>query len=161
MAMALKLKSLATTNLAVLCLRLVQFFFAGMEVGLMGYFIKNQLAEDKDPSSPYVFVLVVGVFTMITQFVYCFAFYHSYVWLWDVAVGTGWIISFFWLLNAANPIPCDWSAFNPFGSSHCGQVRAVLVIQIVLACLWYLTAACGLWTLFKNKKKLRAMGGEV
>lgn len=156
-----KLKSLATTNLAVLCLRLVQFFFAGMEVGLMGYFIKNQLEDGKDASSPCVFILVVGVFTMITQFTYCFAFYHSYVWLWDAAIATGWLISFFWYYNFVKPIDCEWKAFNPFGADHCGQIRAVLVIQLVIACLWYLTAALGLWTLFKNKKKARAMGGEV
>lgn len=149
----MKFKSLASTNLAVLALRLVQFFFAGMEVGLMGYFIKDQTSAGKSASSPYCFVTVVGVITMLTQFIYCFNIYHVHLFLWDACLATAWLLSFFWLLNAESPISCSWSAFNPFGSDHCGQIRAVLVIQIVLAVLWYLTALLGLWTLIKARRK--------
>ncbi|CAN6645834.1 hypothetical protein TRVA0_021S01244 [Trichomonascus vanleenenianus] len=153
-----KLKSLATTNLAVLCLRLVQFFFAGVEVGIMGYYIKLQLSNGDKASSPYIFVLVVGVFTMLTQFIYCFNYYHRMTFLWDAAVATGWLLSFFWLLNYVSPLACGWSSFNPFGSDKCGQTRSVLTMEIILAVLWFFTAFLGLLDLFKARRKAKALG---
>jgi hypothetical protein len=152
MAYVARLRSLATTNLAVLVLRLIQFFFAGMEVGIIAYWIKTQRANGLDASSPYVFTLVVGVGTMLTQFLYCFDRTHRLLCLWDVCIGVAWILSFFWLLNFVSPLSCAWSAFNPFGTDHCGQVRAVLVIQIVLCVLWLLTALIGLVGLFRGPR---------
>lgn len=154
-----KLKSLASTNLFILALRLVQFFFAGMEVGLMGFYIKSEIDVGESASSPFVFVLVIGVVVMMTQFAYCFTFTHPHLYFWDMALATAWIVSFFWLLNFEQPtLNCSWSAFNPFGADHCGQTRAVLIIQIVLGCLWYLTAGIGLFTLFQNSRARK--GGE-
>ena len=146
------MKSLATTNLAILSLRLIQFFFAGVVVGIMGFFIKQQIIVGLLASSPYIFVLVVGVVTMLTQFIYCFSVRLLLAFAWDGALATGWLISFFWLLNFVQPLPCGWNAFNPFGSSQCGQTRSVLVIQIVLAILWYLTAVVGLFDYVKASR---------
>lgn len=157
-----KFKSLTNINLLILAIRLVQFFFAGMEVGLMGYYIKQELDGGDEASSPFCFMLVVGVMTMIMQFVYCFEFYLEHMFLLDLTVATFWIISFFWMLNYLNPLPCGWGAFNPFGSNHCGQSRAVLIIAIVLSVMWYGTAAMGVFNFFKRKKKTRrAEEGEI
>lgn len=152
---AAKLRSLATVNLAILAIRLIQFFFAGMILGLMGYFIHQELKAGKSATSPYCFVLVVAIVTIITHFVYCFSFYHKLTFLWDLALATGWLISFFWVLNYVQPLPCTWSAFNPFGSDHCAQVRAVLIIQIVISVLWYITGAIGLIYMIRISRKPR------
>lgn len=148
-----KLRSLATVNLAVLAIRLIQFFFAGMELGLMAYFIQQELSVGDEASSPYCFVLVIAVVNIITHFIYCFSFYHKLTFLWDLAIATGWLISFFWMLNYVQPLSCGWSAFNPFGDDHCSQQRAVLVIQIVISVLWYLTGLIGLVELIKYNRK--------
>jgi hypothetical protein len=148
-----KLRSLATVNLAILAIRLIQFFFAGMVMGLMAFFIQQEIKAGQDASSPYCFVLVVAVVTIITHFIYCFSFYHKLTFLWDLALATGWLISFFWVLNFVQPLPCSWSAFNPFGEDHCSQQRAVLVIQIVISVLWYITGAIGLTSLIRINRK--------
>lgn len=136
-------QSLASTNLAVLMLRLMQFFFAGVVTGIMAYFIKTQKNAGTSPANSYTFSLVVGVTTMFTQFLYCANLQLLVLFFWDAAIATGWILAMFWLRDYESPLPCAWSAFNPFGSSHCGQVRAVMAFQIVSGCLWYLSAAVG------------------
>lgn len=154
------MQSLASTNLAVLMLRLMQFFFAGMITGIMAYFIKNQHKAGMTASSPYVFVLVVGVTTMFTQFVYCISLQILVLFFWDAAIATGWIVSMFWLLNFENPMPCGWNAFNPFGSSQCGQIRAVLAFQIVSACLWYLSALVGAYNWYSAGQAAKKAAAE-
>lgn len=152
MAYIARLKSFATTNLAILALRLIQFFFAGVEVGVVAYWIKTQRDNGMDASSPYVFTLVVGVGTIVTQFIYCFNTTHRLLFLWDVCIGVAWILAFFWMLNFVSPLSCAWSAFNPFGADHCGQVRAELVLQIVLCVLWFLTGLIGFVSLFRRPR---------
>lgn len=148
-----KLTALASTNLFVLAIRLVQFFFAGVVLGVMAYYIDTQLAAKTDASSPYIFALVVAAFSMFTQFAYCFSYQHKLFFLWDLFIGVFWILSFFWLLNfVSGSLTCGWGAFNPFGADKCAQTRAVLVIQIILTVLWIATAAIQAFDVWRNKR---------
>jgi hypothetical protein len=135
-----KLRSLASTNLFILALRLIQFFFGGVVMGIMAYYIDIQLKAGLKAPSPYVFSLVVALSALFTQIIYCFSFEMKKAFVWDVAVGIGFLLSFFWFLNfAGGYLSCGWSSFNPFGSDRCAQTRSVFILQIILAILWFLT----------------------
>lgn len=148
-----KLTALASTNLFVLALRLVQFFFSGVVLGIMAYYINTQIQDGDSASSPYVFTLVVSAFAMLTQFMYCFSYQHRLFFLWDIFLAVFWILSFFWLLNYVNPnLTCKWGSFNPFGSDRCAQTRSVLVLQIVQTALWALSGAIQAYDVFRGKR---------
>ena len=150
-----RLTSLASTNLFVLALRLVQFFFSGVVLGVMAYYINMQIkaVPAEKASSPFIFVLVVATFSMMTQFMYCFSYQHRLFFLWDAALSVGWILSFFWLLNfVSSSLDYGWGAFNPFGSDRCSQTRSVLVIQIILCVLWAVTAAIQAYDVWRGKR---------
>lgn len=146
------IRTLATTNLIILILRLVQVFFAGIVLGIMANFIKDQKNNGDSASSPYVFDLVVATASILTQIIYCFNFYHRLVCLWDICLAVGWLLSMFWLLNKENPISCSWSAFNPFGTNSCGQIRGVLISQIVEAVVWFITGAVGVIAIIRANR---------
>lgn len=147
------LTSLASTNLFVLALRLVQFFFSGVVLGVMAYYISTQLSAGQDASSPFIFVLAVACFSMATQFAYCFSYQHKLFFLWDFFIAIFWILSFFWLLNSVSPsLTCGWGAFNPFGSDRCSQTRSVLVIQIILTVLWAVSGAIQAYDVWRGKR---------
>lgn len=146
------LSALASANLFVVAIRLVQFFFTGVVLGIMAYYIHLELSLKESASSPFCFTLVVAIVSMITQFAYCVWAEHRLLWLWDVCNGIGWLLSFFWLLNfVGSELTCSWKAFNPFGSDRCAQTRSVLVIQIIVAILWFLTGACQLYRVWRRR----------
>lgn len=147
------IRSLATVNLFVLSIRLVQIFFEGVVLGIMAYYI--QLLNDANSSIPssFTFLLVACVFAIITQFIYCFKYTHNLYFLWDFAIALGFLIGFFWLYDyVKDTLPCGWGAFNPFGSDRCAQTRSVLVICIILACLWLGTSIINAFSVWKKKR---------
>lgn len=154
-------RSLATTNLFVLAIRLVQVFFAGVILGIMAYYI-SLLSKDKAyiPSS-FTFSLVVPVFAIVTQFVYCFKFDHYLYFIWDLAIGLGFLISFFWLHDyVRDQLTCGWGSFNPFGSDRCAQTRSVFVMQIILAVLWAATSVLQAFAVWRAKRQIRRANAE-
>lgn len=147
-----RLSELASTNLFVLALRLIQFFFSGVVLGIMAYYIDLQRKQGRSASSPFVFSLVVAIISMATQFLYCFSYEHNFFWLWDEGNAIAWLLAFFWLLNfVGGSLPCGWSSFNPFGSDRCAQTRSVLVIQIIMAVSWVVTGAFSAFKVWKHK----------
>jgi hypothetical protein len=153
-----KVKSLATTNLLILIFRLVQFFFAGVVCGIVAWYIHQQTTPTGSASSPYVFSIIVAIATILTQFIYCIDFSHRLVFLWDLVLGYTWIMAFVWLLDSSRPLPCGWSAFDPFGNAGCGKIRGVLIFQIVLACMWIITAIVGFVALIQHKRRSKIIG---
>lgn len=152
-----KLRALASTNLFILATRLVQFFFAGVVMGIMAYYIDQQRKEGLKASSPYVFSLFVTITAMLTQIIYCFNIQGNLFYLWDGALGVAFLLSFFWYLNfAGGYLTCKWTAFNPFGSDRCGQIRAVFIIQIILAILWFFTGTLQAIALFRSRRYVAA-----
>lgn len=152
-----RLTSLASTNLFVLAIRLVQFFFSGVVLGVMAYYINLQLTSGYKASSPYIFVLVVAAFAMLTQFAYCFSYNHNLFFLWDWFLAVFWILSFFWLLNfVSDDLYCGWSSFNPFGGDRCAQTRSVLIIQIIETILWAITGAIQLYDTRRHRHEIAA-----
>lgn len=157
-----RLKSLATANLFILAIRLVQVFFAGCVTGIMAYYIKLNTGSGEKAPSPFVFSLVVAVSAIVTQLIYCFSFYHRLTFLWDAAVGCGFIISMFWNLNYVSPLSCKWGAFNPFGTDRCAQTRSVLVMQIILAIMWFITSFIGAFQLWRlSKAPAQKLAAEI
>lgn len=147
------LTALASTNLFVLAIRLVQFFFSGVVLGVIASYIDLQLKAGDDASSPYIFILTVAAISMATQFGYCFSYQHKLFFLWDLFLAVFWILSFFWLLNfVSGSLTCSWTAFNPFGSDKCAQTRSVLVIQIVLTLLWTITGLIQAYDVHRGKR---------
>ncbi|VVT51597.1 uncharacterized protein SAPINGB_P003149 [Magnusiomyces paraingens] len=155
------IRSLATINLFVLAIRLVQIFFAGVILGIMAYYL-NILHNDKThiPSS-FIFALVVPVFAILTQFIYCFRFEHHLYFLWDLAIGLGFLISFFWFHDTvSDQLSCGWGAFNPFGSDRCAQTRSVFVMEIILTVLWIATAAIQAFGIWRTKRQIRMAAAQ-
>lgn len=152
-----KLTSLASTNLFVLAIRLVQIFFEGVVLGVIADYISIQLSEGLSASSPYVFTVVVSCFSILTQFAYCFSYQHKLFFMWDAVIAVFWIMSFFWLLNMVGDyLSCGWSSFNPFGADRCSQTRSVLIIQIVLTILWAITSAIQGFDVWRGKRIIAA-----
>lgn len=152
-----RLTSLASTNLFVLAIRLVQFFFSGVVLGVMSYYINLQLTSGYKASSPFIFVLVVAAFAIFTQFGYCFSYNHRLFFLWDLFLAVFWILSFFWLLNSvSNDLYCGWGSFNPFGGDRCAQTRSVLIIQIVQTILWAITGFIQAYDTWRHPHEIAA-----
>lgn len=150
-----RLTALASTNLFVLAIRLVQFFFSGVVLGVMAYYIELQRDAGETPESPFIFTLAVSVFAILTQFIYCFSYQHRLYFLWDICIAIAILLSFFWLLNAVDDsLTCGWSSFNPFGSDRCAQTRSILIIQIVLAILWAITGLIQAYDVWRGKRIL-------
>lgn len=157
-----RLRSLASTNLLILAIRLVQFFFAGVVLGIMAYYIDTQRSDGEKASSPYVFSLVVVITALLTQIIYCFNYQHRLFFLWDIAIAIAILLSFFWFLNSAQQyLECGWSSFNPFGSDRCSQTRSVFVMQIILAILWFLTGAIQAYDVWRARRSLEGRAEHV
>lgn len=147
-----QLSALASTNLFVLALRLVQFFFSGVVLGVLAYYIDIQRSNHEKSSSPYVFSLVVATISMLTQFLYCFTYEHQLYFLWDLCNAVGWLLAFFWLLDfVGDGLTCGWGAFNPFGGDRCSQTRSVLVMQIIVAVMWFVTSGVQAYKVWKHR----------
>lgn len=151
------IRKLTTVNLFIFAIRLVQIFFEGVVVGILSYYSNLfRISQSKVPSH-FIFALVVSVFAILTQFIYCFNYEHKLYFLWDLCVAVGFVVSFFWLYDGVeSSLTCKWGAFNPFGSDRCAQTRSVFVMEIILAVLWLVTAVVGGFANWRAKKELVA-----
>lgn len=150
-------RRLTTVNLFVFVIRLVQSFFAGVVTGIMAYYIHLLKLAHQTVPAHFIFALVVPVFALTTQIIYCLEYEHNLYFLWDLCTAIGFLLSFFWFYDGVrSTLTCGWGAFNPFGADRCAQTRSVLVMQIILASLWLCTALMGAYSRIRNKKELIA-----
>lgn len=149
------IRSLATINLFVLAIRLVQVFFAGCVLGIMAYYISLLNQQSAHVPYSFTFALVVPCFAILTQFIYCFRFNHKLYFIWDFCIGIGFLLSFFWFFDGVRgSLSCSWGAFNPFGTDRCAQTRSVFVMQIILTVLWMVTSIITVFADWRSKRKL-------
>lgn len=150
-----KFNHLATTNIFVLAIRLVQIFFSGCILGIMAYYISQQNSRKEKVPRSFVFSLIVPIFSILTQFNYILDYNYYLFFLWDFAISMGYLISFFWLFDKVEDyLPCKWGAFNPFGTDRCAQTRSVLVMQIIETVLWFTTAVFAAFQVYRTKKTM-------
>lgn len=147
--------SFTTSNAFILLIRFVQLFFGGVILGIMAYYINLQRLAHQRVLRAYTFALTSAVMALATQLLYCIDYEHTLFFVWDLAVGLGYLIAMFWLLDTTEPyLWCKWSSFNPFGADRCAQTRSVLVMQIIETCLWCATAAFGFYKVYQTKREL-------
>ncbi|VVT50634.1 uncharacterized protein SAPINGB_P002829 [Magnusiomyces paraingens] len=150
-----RVESLATSNILLILVRFSQIFFAGVILGIMASYIKTQRKAHETVYRSYVFALCVPVFSLTTQIIYCLEYERILYFLWDFAIGLGYLVSMFWLYDKVEDyLICRWGSFNPFGSDWCPQTRSVIVAQIIQASLWAATAAYGFYGVYKTKKDI-------
>lgn len=150
-------RRLTTVNLFIFAIRLVQVFFEGVIVGILSYYVTLFRQSGQHVPSHFTFSLVVGVFAILTQVIYCFNYEHKLYFLWDLGTCVGFVVSFFWFYDGVEgSLTCKWGAFNPFGADRCAQTRSVFVMQIILASLWFFTALMGGYANWRARKELVA-----
>lgn len=154
------IKSLATVNLFVLAVRLVQLFFAGVILGIMAYFINLENQAKSRVTRSFIFSLVTPIFSIITQFNYLIDYDYFLFFVWDFAICLGYLISFFWLYDTVQDyLTCKWGSFNPFGNDRCAQVRSVMVMQIIESVLWLTTSVIAGYDVWRAKRLIKKKFG--
>ncbi len=155
LVLSMNVKKHTSVNIYVLFLRFIQFFFAGMIIGVCAYYIKVCRKYHQSIPMGVNFALVIGVIAIVTLFAYLFVNIrkmHS-LFFWDIAMFVFWLLSFFWLKDKLHPVmKCSWKHANPFTGNNCQQFQAVLVFEIVCCALWGLTAISG-FLMFRSAQK--------
>lgn len=141
-------------NLYVLSIRFLEFFFAGLIMGLCCYHIQTARAFHRRVLGGIIFLLILSIFSILTLFAYCFNIFRKLLWLfwWDFALFLVWIIAYFWFWDVVSPLTCHRRNANPFAGNSCQRNQSILIFSVVEGCLWLLTALIGLYELYKAYK---------
>ncbi len=145
-------KKFTTVNLYVLFIRFLEFFFAGLILGICAYHIRTANVFKRRVTSALVFSLWMGIMCICTLFYYCLDASTGLLHLfwWDLIIAITWMIAYFWFWDLANPLTCKRTTANPFSGNSCQRNQAILVFEIVSIILWLATAAIGLYYLYKD-----------
>ncbi|KAL6705420.1 hypothetical protein ACN47E_007069 [Coniothyrium glycines] len=153
------------SRLASLILRVGQFIFAAIVLGLTAYFLYERTRYGVGPFARIVYSVIWASLSIIFAIIWAIPTSSSMTgYASDLIFTAGWAAVFALLVRWFNGAGCgsawNWSGFSLSRDNYCGQWRAAQAFSFLSMVFWFATFILGVLTVHRLNRRATAIGGR-
>ncbi|KAH7089663.1 hypothetical protein FB567DRAFT_590470 [Paraphoma chrysanthemicola] len=156
------------SRLASLILRVGQFVFAAIVLGLTAYFLHQRTRHGVGPYARVIYSVIWSSLSIIFAIIWAIPTSSSMTgYVSDFIFTAGWGAVFGLLVRWFNGVNCgsawNWTGFSLSRSNYCGQWRAAQAFSFLSMVFWFASFLLGLITLHRLSRRAdgRVRGSRV
>ncbi|KAH4187202.1 hypothetical protein HBI73_106430 [Parastagonospora nodorum] len=154
------------SRLVSLVLRIAQFVFAAIVLGLTAYFLYQRSRHNDGPFGRVVFAVIWSSLSIIGAIIWAVPTSSSMTgYVSDLVFTAGWAAVFGLLVHWFNGTNCgsawDWTGFSFSRNNNCGQWRAAQAFSFLSMVIWFATFLLGIITVHRLSRRAAPRGARV
>ncbi|KAH5447812.1 hypothetical protein HBI30_174780 [Parastagonospora nodorum] len=154
------------SRLVSLVLRIAQFVFAAIVLGLTAYFLYQRSRHNDGPFGRVVFAVIWSSLSIIGAIIWAVPTSSSMTgYVSDLVFTAGWAAVFGLLVRWFNGTNCgsawDWAGFSFSRDNNCGQWRAAHAFSFLSMVIWFATFLLGIITAHRLSHRAAPRGARV
>ncbi|KAH9882847.1 hypothetical protein J1614_000213 [Plenodomus biglobosus] len=151
------------SRIASLIMRIAQFAFAAIVLGLTAYFLYQRTRHDDGPLGRLIFTTIWSSLSVIMSVIWAVPTSSSMTgYMSDLVFTAGWAAVFALYVRYFNRTGCgdawNWSGVSFSRTNSCGQWRAAQAFSFLSLVLWFATFVLGVITVHRLKRRAAARG---
>ncbi|KAF1917942.1 hypothetical protein BDU57DRAFT_182156 [Ampelomyces quisqualis] len=154
------------SRLASIILRMGQFVFAAIVLGLTAYFLYQRSRHGVGPFGRIVFSVIWSSLSIIAAIIWVIPTTSSMTgYVSDFVFTAGWAAVFGLLVRYFDGVNCgsawNWTGFSLSRDNYCGQWRAAQAFSFLSLVFWFATFLLGIITVHRLSRRAAPHGSRV
>ncbi|KAF2855016.1 hypothetical protein T440DRAFT_464333 [Plenodomus tracheiphilus IPT5] len=153
------------SRIASLILRIAQFVFAAIVLGLTSYFLYQRTRHSVGPLGRLIFAIIWSSLSILMAVIWAIPTSSSMTgYVSDLVFTAGWAAVFGLYVRYFNGVNCgsawNWSGVSLSRNDYCGQWRAAQAFSFLSLVFWFATFVLGVLTVHRLNRRAAARGGS-